>query len=264
MSRKNFGNLYVIICLAVLSLFPGHTYCQARSQSTSTLVRNNAALEDLALSRSQSAAVNPAARQITVTATSDQEVTPDIIYISITLREYFTDNSQKQKMLIEDLERTFLRKVYDAGVLPAAISIESFSGSISTGNRKKNDQFLASKRYLIKMSDLDKMNGLVASLDPRALSRVYVNRFEYSRQEETKRALRIKALQDARQKASYMLASIDETLGEPLSIEEIGSDDFARSTPASFSAMAQPNQTPEINFQKIRLNAVIKVVFRIK
>lgn len=44
-------------------------------------------------------------RKIEVSGTAEAEVTPDIIYVGISLKEFYRDNANKKKVEIEDLER---------------------------------------------------------------------------------------------------------------------------------------------------------------
>ena len=44
-------------------------------------------------------------KKINVSGSAEQEVTPDIIYLSISLKEYFKDNNNKKRVDITDLEK---------------------------------------------------------------------------------------------------------------------------------------------------------------
>src|SRR5690606_41053568 len=49
-------------------------------------------------------------RKVSTRGYAEREVTPDIVYISISLREYFVDGNTKKKVDIETLEK----QLYDA------------------------------------------------------------------------------------------------------------------------------------------------------
>ena len=205
-------------------------------------------------------------RFISVNGYSEKEVSPDIIYVSVTIREYFTDNAQKHKAPIDELEKNFLRTVYDTGIPASNISIEGISGYANWEPHKKNENFLASKRYQIKLVDLDKMNTLMTQVDPKAVSSIYVSGYDYSHMADLKRQLRTEAMLDAKIKASYMLEALEERAGPVLEVEEQQGDQsgirplfMARSMVAD----GQASQAPDLEFKKVKVSSTVVVKFEI-
>lgn len=214
----------------------------------------NSALNDLKNSR----------RFISVNGYAEKEVSPDIIYISITIKEYFTDNSQKQKVAMDDLEKDFLRTVYAAGINSTDVSIESISGYGNWGPRKKGEIFLASKRYQLKLTDLDKVNNLMSKVDPKAVSSMYVSGYDYSRMEEVKKNLRIEAMKNARIRAAYMMAALNQSIGTVLEAEEQDSEQNASPFMGRMMGMAvMDKQAPDLDFKKLKITSTVKIKFQI-
>lgn len=56
-------------------------------------------------------------KKISVSGTSEMEVTPDIIYLSISLKEYLKDNNSKKKVDITTLENQLFAAVQKAGLI---------------------------------------------------------------------------------------------------------------------------------------------------
>ncbi len=66
-------------------------------------------------------------KRIEVNGTAETEVTPDIIYIGITLKEYLRDNNSKKKIEIEELERQLQTAVEQAGIPKENFTINNIS-----------------------------------------------------------------------------------------------------------------------------------------
>ncbi len=76
-------------------------------------------------------------KKIEVTGNAETEVTPDIIYIGITLKEYFRDNNSKKKIEIEELERQLQTAVERAGIPKENFTINNISSYDWPWEKKK-------------------------------------------------------------------------------------------------------------------------------
>ena len=213
----------------------------------------------------------PMVKKIEVYGQAEEEVTPDEIYFSLTLKEYMDDS--KEKVAMDKLERELYAAVKKIGVEEENFRIENVYGYNYDWYRKKKPQreeFLASKEYLIKFSDLNQTNKLLASLDAKGIQSTNVDRYEHSKIEQYRRELKVKALKNAKEKATYLLQGIDESLGGVLEVQEI--DGGAGQPPVYYRqargmAMASTEMdeaSPEIDFQKIKLSFRVRAVFEIK
>jgi uncharacterized protein len=122
-------------------------------------------------------------RKIEVSGTAEQEVTPDIINVSISLQEY-TDG--KNKVTIDQLENQLEAAVKDAGVTKDDFTINNLSAYNNTYQKKKNPDFLASKQYLIKLHDLNKYNQIISKVDPKGIQSTGIDSYDYSKIDELK------------------------------------------------------------------------------
>ena len=78
-------------------------------------------------------------RKIEVTGSAEAEVTPDIIYFGISLKEYLT--SSKKKISIEEMERQLQNAITKAGISQENFTINNISGYNYTWEKKKNPDF---------------------------------------------------------------------------------------------------------------------------
>ena len=210
-------------------------------------------------------------KRIEVTGTAESEVTPDIIYFGISLKEYFKDNNSKKKIDIEDLEKQLQTAVINAGIAKEDFTINNISSYNYTMEKKKNPDFLASKQYRLKVTDLSKLNQIMNGVDAKGILSTNIESYDYSKIEPLKKSLKVKALQSAREKATYMAEAVGEKLGGALEIQEINNESFpqpiyranyamrAQSADASFES-----SMPEIDFKKIKLNYQMRTVFELK
>jgi uncharacterized protein YggE len=203
-------------------------------------------------------------RKIEVSGIAEKEVTPDIINVSISLKEYMNGRT---KVTIEELEGQLEKAVTDAGISKEDFMINDLYSYKDYYERKKDLSFLASKQYQIRFHDLDKFNQILAGLDPKGIESTNIDSYDYSKMTEVKRELKIQALLAAKEKATYLLASIDEKLGSVISISEADNNNVAQyqnvmaNTIMAYKASA--NESSDINFKKIKLSFQIDAVFEI-
>lgn len=209
-------------------------------------------------------------KKIEVIGSAEAEVTPDIIFVGISLREYLRDNNSKKKVEIEELERQLQTAVLNAGIPKENFTINNISSYNWTWEKKKNPDFLASKQYRIKISDLNKYNQIISAVDPKGIQYSNVEGYDYSKLESLKRELKIKALQTAKEKATYLTEAISERVGGALEIQEINNEYYPQPMyqrnvmMKGDMAMAEAAPMPDIDFKKIKLNYQMRVIFELK
>lgn len=203
-------------------------------------------------------------RKIEVTGTAEQEVTPDIIYVSISLQEYING---KNKITIDQLEGQLENAVKAAGIAKEDFTINNISAYNNTYQKKKNPDFLASKQYSIKFHDLDKFNQILSQVDPKGVQSTNINSYDYSKINDLKRDLKIKALLNAKEKATYLLNSIGDKTGDAISITEADNSNYPVPRAVMYKSMAMnASSTPvesDIDFKKIKLSFQVNAVFEI-
>jgi len=201
-------------------------------------------------------------RKIEVSGTAEQEVTPDIINVSISLQEYMNG---KNKITIDVLENQLESAVKEAGIPKEDFTINNLSAYNNYYQKKKNPDFLAAKQYSIRFHDLDKFNRVLSGVDPKGIQSTNIDSYDYSKITELKHDLKIQALLAAKEKATYLLNSIGEKLGGVIDITEVDNGNnqgFIANRVMSFNAKAQVADS-DIDFKKIKLSFQINAVFEI-
>ncbi|PYF70682.1 SIMPL domain-containing protein [Pedobacter nutrimenti] len=210
-------------------------------------------------------------RKITVSGSAETEVTPDIIYLSISLKEYLKDNNSKKKVEITTLENQLYSAIQSAGIPKENLTINNVSSYNNVIEKKKNPDFLVSKQYRLKVTDLNKWNAIVGEIDPKGVAYTNVESYDYSKIEALKKELKIKAIQAAKAKGSYMVEALGDKLGSALDVQEINNESYpvpmyanVRMKSMAYAADAEAAPAPEIDFKKIKLNYSVTIVFEIK
>lgn len=204
-------------------------------------------------------------KKISVSGTAETEVTPDIIYIGISLKEYFKDNNSKKKVEITELENQLIAAVLKAGIAKEDLMINNVSSYNYATEKKKNPDFLASKQYRLKVADLNKFNQIMESIDAKGVEYTNIESYDYSKMDALKKELKIKALMAAKDKATYMVTALGEKLGGVIEIQD-GGDNAIQPVYRNYmmkAEMADAAPAQEIDFKKIKLNFSVNVIFEI-
>lgn len=203
-------------------------------------------------------------RKIEVTGIAEQEVTPDIINVSISLKEYLDG---KKKVSISTLESQLENAVAAAGIAKEDFTVNNLSSWNYATEKKKNPDFLASKQYGIKFKDLNKFNQIMAKIDPKGIQSTNIDSYDYSKINTLKNDLKLKALLAARDKAAFLVSGLGDKLGGVINIVENDNSSFPQPRNVMYMAKASmADSVPEsdIDFKKIKLSFQINAIFEIK
>lgn len=207
-------------------------------------------------------------KKINVSGSAETEVTPDIIYLSISLKEYLENNNSKKRVDITTLENQLIKAVEKAGIAKENLTINNLSSYSIVSEKKKNPDFLASKQYRLKVSDLNKYNAIIAAIDPKGIAYTNIDSYDYSKIEELKKELKVKALLAAKEKATYLVTALGDKLGSAIDIQEVNNEVFPqqnyRANVMMMKASDSAESAQEVDFKKIKLNYMMNVVFEIK
>jgi uncharacterized protein YggE len=201
-------------------------------------------------------------RKIEVSGTAEQEVTPDIIYVSISLQEYMNG---KTRVTIDQLESQLETAVKDAGIPKENFTINNISGWNNNYQKKKSPDFLASKQYRLKLSDLNYFDQILSAIDPKGIQSTNIDSYEYSKADQLKNQLKLKALLAARDKATFLLTGIGAKLGDPIDINEVDNTNYPQPRVYMAKTMSAGYSAPQsdIDFKTIKLSFQVNAVFEI-
>lgn len=203
---------------------------------------------------------------IQVTGEAEKEVVPDEIYLQFTLQEYYDG---RDKVDLDDLENKLKQLLDQGGFNLENLALADANADYITIKRKRQD-VLASKDFEIKLATTGEITDVLNILDEVQARDAFISRTDHSQMEELKKEVKIMAVQNAKEKATYLLNAIDEKVGPPLYIQEQTNyiQLYNRNAPMVKSMeMADTDMTgalPDISFQKITLNYTVLARFAIE
>ncbi|MBK8365295.1 MAG: SIMPL domain-containing protein [Bacteroidetes bacterium] len=151
---------------------------------------------------------------------ADTLITPDKIFIEITVRERYEGRTKVTIDSLEDLLKSTLIKI---GMELKNLTLADANGDLVRIKWKKQD-VLTSKNYSLMVSSASEVSKVYEELSKLKIQELSIEKVEHSKIEEFKKLIKIKAVQESKETATYMLASIGNTIGKTIRIEELAID----------------------------------------
>lgn len=208
-----------------------------------------------------------ALEKIEVVGSAETEITPDIVYVGISLREYFVPGT-KQRVSIESLEQKLQASVQATGIDLKNLLVNNVASYQEYHNKRRNPEFLAGRQYRLKLPDVKKLDAVLNGVDPQGIQYTQIEGYDYSNLDTIRKDLQIKALQAARTKAQYLTESIDKELGEAIEVSEVNEHtnttrQMNLGNAAGYEAVEQ-SAASTVDFKTVKLRAQMRGVFRMK
>ncbi|WKK76474.2 SIMPL domain-containing protein [Marivirga salinae] len=209
-------------------------------------------------------------RTISVSGVAEKEVEPDIIYFTISLKEYQLKTGSKFQM--SELENQLVNSVEKAGIDKENLTVENVYGYNYSWNKKtENKDFMARKQFQLKLPDAKKLNVILSQIDPKAIEYARVCQYTHSRLQELNQELQVEAVKNAKAKAEALLKPLDEKVGKVLEVSEnqqnfqpIYYKSYQNNRMLSESADANASMESNLDFKNIKLKAEVHIVFLIQ
>lgn len=157
-------------------------------------------------------------RFISVTGSAEVVVSPDEIELEITLKEYISQ--EDAKIELSKIESKFI-DILDKNKVDKR--------NIVFGNSDyywyywwsyRNDTY-KQKKYKVKLDSSTDFLALVQDLDTEGVHSLRISNTTNKQLQKLRKDIKISALRAAKDKAIYLLESIDEQIGKVISIEEV-------------------------------------------
>ena len=162
---------------------------------------------------------------IEVAVRVNKEVTPDEIFINITINE--KDN--KGKVSVEQQEKAMVQSLEALGIdVKEALTVNDMGSSLKTYTLKKDDIFV-SKSYTLKVSSASLASQAIEALNRLDIARVSMGRVSISDnlEREVKNALLTEAAQKAQENARILAEAVGSKAGKAIYMQNYYSFDSA-------------------------------------
>jgi uncharacterized protein YggE len=210
-------------------------------------------------------------RRVATRGYAEKEITPDIVYLSISLKEYYQDGNTKKKVAIDQLEKQLFDAAMKNGVKKEDFTVQNIY-SYNVADKKKNNELLQARQYRIKVADLKKLNTMLEEVDARGLQSTNISGYDHSQKREIEKELKTLAVRDARTNAEILAAADAENVGKVILINDNSSFNWNEIAPqprmyamkASNAEMDSANNGLDLEVRPIKLTCTIDAVFELK
>jgi hypothetical protein len=134
----------------------------------------------------------------------------------IRLREY---EENKMKVPLEKLEKDFLDALKAAAIERSRLELADAGARLNRLTKREKDAF-REKTFQLKLTSGAELERILEKLEPVKVDQSAIVRLSHSDIKNKKMQLKVKALLEARQKATALVTAVGATLGRPLSIHE--------------------------------------------
>lgn len=199
---------------------------------------------------------------IEVKASADTLVSPDRIYLDITISEEDT----KGRSSVEELEQKMISELKKLSIdleeqLFVADASSNFKSYFLSGQK-----VLKTKQYNLLVYKASTLGDVIKSLQDIGIANVNLGKTDHSKMEEFKTQMKAKAVTKAKQSAEAMTNAIDQRLGRAIFISETNSFAYALQGKASgmqirkMSSMDEES-SPNLSFDQFEINSEVLVRF---
>jgi hypothetical protein len=154
---------------------------------------------------------------IDVTGTSETEIVPDEIYVTICLKERFEG---KDKMALDKQETDLKAALTELGIPLANLTLNDANADYRRVKIGKKD-LIAQKSFLLKLSDVSTLDKVYKKLDAQNVEDAFISKLNHTKLQDYAKENRIKAIKAAKEKVDYLLAAVGQMSGKPYMINEV-------------------------------------------
>ena len=196
----------------------------------------------------------------------DTLVMPDKIFISIKISEA----DSKNKKSVEEQEQELARVLKSIGI---NIEKDLMLQDVGSNFKKyifKGQNILKLKEYSLLVYDAVKVSEVLTELEKIGISNVNIDRTEYSKSEELRILLKIKAIEKTKKMADLLAKSINQTAGKAIFISDLSSGSVSNMLAGRVAGIAvrgysdSKNSTPQpitIEFEKIKFEVEVNAKY---
>lgn len=147
---------------------------------------------------------------------ADTLVTPDLVYINVTLSEWDTKN----KISLRELEQKFVGVLKDQGIdSDKNLSVLDLNSSYKKAFLNSS-KVIKAKIYQLRLSNATQAGRLLTALEAVKISNAYVAGYSYTKKNALGKMLRKKAIEKAKINASEAVIAAGSQLGELIYVED--------------------------------------------
>ena len=203
---------------------------------------------------------------IEITGRADMEVSPDEIYINITINE--KDN--KGKISVEQQEKDMFRRLKALGIdLEKNLTVQDMSSDLKTYLLKKN-AVMTTKSFQLKINSTEMLAKVFQTLGEAGIADVNISKTAISNIQELRKEIRVQAAKAAQDNAASLAEAVGRKLGKALYIQDFGYTPryfYSNVAMAKSAVMADgvaQEAAPSLEFEKVRIEMSVMIRFALE
>ena len=198
---------------------------------------------------------------VTVNGSSQLKVTPDILYLSISLDE----SDSKGKITLDEQRKAMFSALRKCGInIEKQLSVADMSSSFF-----KRRSSLSSSQYELKVSTADEARKVFDALNAAGITNVDLTRVACSKLDEYRTEARMAAIRNAKERAEQLAGAIGQSIGPCYEITDYTTDTqpvamranlMMKNSMAADEAMAAGAE-PEVDIKQITITYNVSARF---
>ena len=192
----------------------------------------------------------------------DTLVSPDKIYLSITIKE----KDSKGRQSVETQENKMAASLKNLGIdIEKQLTIKDLANNYKT-YFLRSKEVLKSKQYSLLVYDGLTAGKAMAALEDLGIANTYLEKTAYSKMEELELTLKTRAVKKAKAKALALTQSLGQEVGKAIHIVDNSQPYYARRNQPRMEAMMSTmdvgqSEPLDIGFEQIRVESSVQVKF---
>ena len=177
----------------------------------------------------------PQVPYIDINASAQRKVTPDEIYLVITIKE----SDYKGKKSLQQMQQTMVDVLKKDGVnIDDQLTVLTMGSSVKLKAFSSKIKSLTTAQYQLKLGSAEDMQTVIADLEKKEISNIVLIETKYSKMKELESELGVEAVKNAQQKAHLLATAIGQEAGKAIYINTWGMNSTAPARNLRASKMA--------------------------
>ncbi len=216
-----------------------------------------------------STAQSTADTYIDINTTVEREVTPNELYLQITIRE----KDYKGKKSLEQMQDAMLGALKANRIdIPECLTLNYMGSEVGYKAFSKSIKSQTEATYMLRLNDAAIMQSVIASLEEKGISDIELVRTRYTAEKELKAEMGIEAMQLAKAEAQLLAGAIGQEAGKAMTISYWMNNTQSQprlykarmSNAVEDAAMEHQVVEPMISIGKITYRFTVNVRFELK
>ena len=156
-----------------------------------------------------------AERYIDINTSVEREVTPDELYLQITIKE----KDYKGKKSLEQMQNAMISALKAIHIdITKCLTLNYMGSEVDYKTFSKNIKPQSEATYTLKLNDVATMQSAIATLEEQQISDIELVRTKYTKEKELKAEMGTEAMQLAKAEAQMLAAAIGQQAGKAMTI----------------------------------------------